>query len=124
MPFVTITATQGISADQKKQLLLRSSDAVVQSLGVPVSSVRVLFSELPADHYLSAGEFNSSMVMFVVELIEGRTEELKAKLIKALSRTGLDTTGIPESNMRVRLIDYPTINMGMSGGLSAKAIGR
>lgn len=124
MPFVTITATQGLSADQKKQLLLRSSDAVVQSIGAPVSAVQVLFSELSADHYLSAGEFNSSIIIFVVELIEGRTEELKAKLIKALSRAGLDATGIPESNVRVRLIDYPTTNMGMSGGLSAKAIGR
>ncbi|MGB6103269.1 MAG: tautomerase family protein [Pusillimonas sp.] len=124
MPYVTISATEGLSAEQKKHLLERSSDAVVQSIGAPLANVRVLLSELPNGHYLNAGEFNTPGLMFVVDFIEGRTEDQKNALIAALSKVGLETTGIPESEVRVRLVDYPKANMGMAGGVSAKAMGR
>lgn len=124
MPYVTISTTTGLSSDQKKQLLQGASDAVVQSIGAPVASVRVMLHEMAEGHYLNAGQFGTSGIMFVVELIEGRTEALKAALIAALSRVGLDATGMPESEVRVRIIDFPNINMGMAGGLSAKAMGR
>lgn len=124
MPYVTISATAGLSVDQKNQLLQGAGDAVVQSIGAPLASVRVMLNEMTDGHYWNAGEFNMPGIMFVVELIEGRTEALKAALIAALSRVGFEATGIPESEVRVRLIDFPTINMGMAGGLSAKAMGR
>ena len=124
MPYVTISATEGLSAEQKKQLLERSSDAVVQSIGAPLASVRVLLHDLPDGHYLNAGQFNTPGVMFVVDFIEGRTEEQRNALIAALSKVGFETTGIPESEVRVRLLDFPKVNMGMAGGISAKAMGR
>lgn len=124
MPYVTISATEGLSADQKKQLLERSSDAVVQSIGAPLASVRVMLHDLPNGHYLNAGEFGTPGVMFVVDFIEGRTEEQRNALIAALSKVGFETTGIPEKEVRVRLLDFPKTNMGMAGGISAKAMGR
>lgn len=124
MPYVTISATEGLSAEKKKQLLERSSDAVVQSIGAPLASVRVMLHELPDGHYLNAGQFNTPGLMFVVDFIEGRTEEQRNALIAALSKTGTETTGIPESEVRVRLLDFPKANMGMAGGISAKAMGR
>lgn len=124
MPYVTISATKGLSADQTKQLLEHSSNAVVQSIGAPLASVRVMLHELADGHYLNAGQFNTPGIMFVVELIEGRTEALKAALLAALSRVGSDATGIPESQVRVRIIDYPKTDMGMAGGVSAKAMAR
>jgi|SRR5690606_3582838 len=124
MPYVTISATQGLSTTQKKQLLEGASNAVVSSIGAPLASVRVMLHELADGHYLNAGQFGTPGLMFVVELIEGRTEELKAALIAALSRVGLDTTGIPENDVRVRVIDFPKVNMGMAGGVTAQALGR
>ena len=124
MPYVTISATEGLSAEKKKELLERSSDAVVQSIGAPLASVRVMLHELPHGHYLNAGQFNTPGLMFVVDFIEGRTEEQRNALIAALSKTGFETTGIPEGEVRVRLLDFPKANMGMAGGISAKAMGR
>ena len=124
MPYVTISATEGLSAAKKKELLERSSEAVVQSIGAPQASVRVLLQELANGHYLNAGQFNTPGLMFVVDFIEGRTEEQKNALIAALSKTGSDVTGIPEAEVRVRLVDFPKSNMGMAGGVSAKAMGR
>src|SRR3546814_17104724 len=103
---------------------LSSSDAVVQSIGATLGSVRVMLHELPGGHYLNAGQFNTPGLMFVVDFIEGRTEEQRNALIAALSKTGTETTGIPESEVRVRLLDFPKANMGMAGGISAKAMGR
>jgi len=117
MPYVTITASQGLSAEQKKQLLQNTSDAVVQSIGAKVEVVRVMLHELPDGHYLNAGQFNTKALMFQVELIAGRTEALKSALIGALSRAGSEATGVPESQVRVRIMDYPLEDMGVAGGM-------
>lgn len=124
MPYVTISTTPGFSADQKKQLLQEASDAVVHSISAPVASVRVLLHELGSGHYISAGQFDTPTVMFQVEFIEGRTTEQKAALIAALSKVGQQSTGVPESEIRVRIIDFPKENMGLAGGVSALAMGR
>jgi 4-oxalocrotonate tautomerase family enzyme len=124
MPYVTISASPGLSADQKRQLLQGSSDAVVQNIAAPVSSVRVMLHDLPDGHYLNAGQFNTQALMFQVELITGRSDEQKAALIAALSKVGYETTGVPESEVRVRLIDFPKTNMGLAGGITALAAGR
>ncbi len=124
MPYVTISASPGLSADQKRQLLQGSSDAVVQNIAAPVSSLRVMLHDLPDGHYLNAGQFNTQALMFQVELITGRSDEQKAALIAALSKVGYETTGVPESEVRVRLIDFPKTNMGLAGGITALAAGR
>jgi 4-oxalocrotonate tautomerase len=124
MPYVTITATEGLSNDQKKQLLQRSSDAVVESIGAPLSSVRVMLHTIPTDHYLNAGQFGTQGLMFVVDFIEGRTDAQKDALIAALSKAGADIAQLSEAEVRVRLIDFPKSNMGMAGGVSARAAGR
>lgn len=124
MPYVTITASRGFSADQKKKLLQQSSDAVVQSIGAPLGSVRVMLNELPDGHYLNAGQFDTKALMFQVDFIAGRTEEQKSALVAALSRAGFQSTGVPEAEVRVRVVDYPSANMGMAGGVTAKQLGR
>ncbi len=122
MPYVTISATQGLSAGQKKQLLEGASDAVVQSTGASLASVRVMLHELADGHYLNAGRFGTPSLMFVVELVEGRSEEQKAALILSLHKVGVQAGSVPENEIRVRLIDFPKSNMGMAGGVSAKAL--
>jgi len=124
MPYVTISASEHFSAEQKKQLLQRASDAVVESIGAPLASVRVMLHDLAKGYYLNAGQLDTDCVMFVVDFIEGRTDAQKDALIAALSKAGHEVTGVPESEVRVRLVDFPKSNMGMAGGVSARAMGR
>ncbi len=124
MPFVTITATPGLSADQKKQLLLRSSETVVQALSAPQHSVRIVLHELPEGHYLNGGEFGSPTIMYEVDMIAGRTEEQKAALIAALGPAAHEVTGVPVAEVRARITDFPNTNMGMANGITAKQAGR
>lgn len=124
MPFVNITATQPLSAEQKKQLLQRSSDVIVESLATSLPSVRILLNELPAGHYFCGGSFDVPAILFDIDMIEGRTEEAKAKLILGLSKVAAETTGVAEDEIRARLSDFPKENIGMAGGITAKQAGR
>ncbi|TAM90793.1 MAG: tautomerase [Candidimonas sp.] len=124
MPYVTITASRGLSAEQKKNLLQRSSDAVVQSIGAPLSHVRVLLHELPDGHYLNGGRFDTRALMFEVDFLAGRTGDQKAALIAALSHAGASTTGVSESEVRVCVVDFPKTDMGMANGVTAERLGR
>ncbi|HUH88702.1 MAG TPA: tautomerase family protein [Pusillimonas sp.] len=124
MPFVNITVTQPLNAQQKQQLMQRTSDTVIQALATSLPSVRILLNELPQGNYLCAGSFDVPAVLFDIDMIEGRTEEAKAKLIAGLSQVAHETTGVSPDEIRARVSDFPKENIGMAGGITAKAAGR
>lgn len=122
MPYVTISLTPGLSAEKKKELMQRCSDAVVESIGAPLTSVRVVVHELADDAYMNAGQFGAEGVIIVVDMIEGRTQTQKDALIAMLSRAAAEVSGLTEeSHVRVRVVDFPRGNMGMANGLTALA---
>lgn len=124
MPFINITATQPLTAEQKQQLIQRTSDAVIEALSTSLPSVRILLNELPAGHYFSNGKFDTAAILYDIDMIEGRTEEAKADLIKRLSQVAHEATGFPIDEVRARLSDFPKENIGMAGGITAKQAGR
>lgn len=122
MPYVTIAITPGLSAEKKKELMQRCSDAVVESIGAPLSSVRVILQELADDAYMDAGQLGAEGVIIVVDMIEGRTQQQKDALITMMSRAAAEVSGLTEeSHVRVRVIDFPRGNMGMANGTTALA---
>ncbi|WP_397476110.1 4-oxalocrotonate tautomerase family protein [Pusillimonas sp.] len=124
MPFINITATQPLSAEQKKQLIERTSDAVIETLSTSLPSVRILLNELPSGHYFCGGKFDVAAILFDIDMIEGRTEEVKANLIHRLSQVAHEATGFPLDDVRTRLSDFPKENIGIAGGITAKKAGR
>lgn len=124
MPFITISATQSFSQEQKKALLHKASDAVIEAVGASLKSVRVMLHELPGGHYLAEGKLDTPAINFRVDMIEGRTEQQKAALIAGLSKSAHEATGISEDDVRVWLIDMPSTNVGMAGGKTARQAGR
>lgn len=124
MPFVTITVSQPLSADQKKQLLQASSDTIVEALQTSLPSVRIVLQELPAGHYLNGGKFDTFAVEYKLDMIEGRSEQLKAAAMRELSRTAHRVIGVSEAEVRVRMTDFPKTDIGVANGVSAKAAGR
>lgn len=124
MPFVTISATQSFTHEQKKALVQKTSDTVVETLGSAIASVRVMLHELPGGHYMAAGQWDTPAINFRVDLISGRTEQQRAALIAALSKAAHDTTGISEDDVRVWMIEMSSTNVGIAGGKTAASIGR
>ena len=55
MPLVEIHILEGRSAEQKKNLLASVTQAVHESIGAPIQSIRVWIQEFTADEYMAAG---------------------------------------------------------------------
>ncbi|CAB3676552.1 tautomerase family protein [Achromobacter sp. SIMBA_011] len=124
MPILNVQIMQGHSAAQKTTLLKAASQAVVESIAAPLSSVRIVLQEIPAEHVIVAGEIGKAMARVDAALIEGRDEAKKSALIAALNQAVCDSIGISGEDVRVLIRDVPKTDMGVANGLSAKAAGR
>lgn len=124
MPILNVQIMQGHSAAQKTALLKAASQAVVESIAAPLSSVRIVLQEIPAEHVIVAGEIGKAMARVDAALIEGRDEAKKSALIAALNQAVCDSIGISGEDVRVLICDVPKTDMGVANGLSAKAAGR
>ena len=63
------------------------------------------------------------MPIMVVHVMEGRSEEQKAALIKALTDAAVESIGAPIESVRVMIQELPKENFGIAGE-SAKKLGR
>jgi len=124
MPMLNVQILQGHSAEKKTDLLKKLTQSVVDSIGAPLASVRVVLQEIPADHVIVAGEIGKEMVMITVGLIRGRTEDQKAAVIAAMFEATEQALGVSKQNIRVILFDRPATDFGVAGGVTAKAAGR
>lgn len=124
MPILTIQVPTGHSPSQKTALLKGLTQAVTSSINAPLPSVRVTISEVPPEWTIVAGEIGQPAALIHCALIEGRSEALKAALIAALAKAVEDALGLSMAHTRILLQDYPTTDMGVAGGISAKAAGR
>ncbi len=55
MPIVTIHLLEGRDKEKKKNLIKNVTTAIVDTLGVPVESVRIILQDMPTDNYGIAG---------------------------------------------------------------------
>jgi 4-oxalocrotonate tautomerase family enzyme len=121
---LNVQILQGHSAAKKTDLLKKLTQSVVDSIGAPLASVRVVLQEVPAEHVIVAGEIGKEMVMITVGLIRGRTEDQKAAVIAAMFEATEQAIGVSKQNIRVILFDRPATDFGVAGGITAKAAGR
>jgi 4-oxalocrotonate tautomerase family enzyme len=121
---LNVQILQGHSAAKKTDLLKKLTQSVVDSIGAPLASVRVVLQEIPAEHVIVAGEIGKEMVMITVGLIRGRTEDQKAAVIAAMFEAAEQAIGVSKQNIRVILFDRPATDFGVAGGITAKAAGR
>ena len=124
MPMLNVQILQGHSAAKKTDLLKKLTHSVVDSIGAPLASIRVVLQEIPAEHVIVAGEIGHEMVMITVGLIRGRTEDQKAAVIAAMFEATEQALGVSKQNIRVILFDRPATDFGVAGGVTAKAAGR
>ena len=124
MPMLNVQIMQGHSAANKTELLKKLTQSVVDSIGAPIASVRVVLQEVAPEHVIVAGEIGTEMVMITVGLIRGRTEDQKAAVIAAIFEATEQAIGVSKQNIRVILFDRPATDFGVAGGVTAKAAGR
>ena len=59
MPLVEIHLLEGRTAEQKKMLLASVTEAVHESIGASLQSIRVWIHEFSDDNYMAAGQLAS-----------------------------------------------------------------
>jgi 4-oxalocrotonate tautomerase family enzyme len=124
MPILTIQIPTGYSKAQKASLLKGVTQAAMDSIQAPLSSLRANLVEIDPENTIVAGEIGQVMSLIYVALIAGRNETQKAALIAALSQAVQDTIGISTDHTRVLLHDLEKTDLGVAGGITAKASGR
>jgi 4-oxalocrotonate tautomerase family enzyme len=124
MPILHAHVLSGWPSGKKAALLKNATQAVVDSLGAPLRSVRIMLHEIAPEHIIVGGEVGRQSVVFHVHLIVGRTEEQKNALYAALNGAACESLGVAGDDVRVLLEDVPNTDMGMANGVSAKAAGR
>jgi 4-oxalocrotonate tautomerase len=55
MPYVTVKMLEGRTDDQKRALVEKVTEAVVETTGAPIEAVTVFIEEMPKNHYAVAG---------------------------------------------------------------------
>lgn len=121
MPILNILLNQNPAAAQKKELLEAASQAVVDSISAPLANVRAVVQTIAAEDTIVAGQIGTPMAQVDVYLLPGRTEDQKAALIAALSKAVAHTVQISDQDSRIIIHDIPLTDMGVAGGISAKA---
>lgn len=124
MPIITAQLAAGYGTAQKTALLKQATQAIEDSLGAPLASIRIFLQESNANETIVAGNLGATLLTFIAYLIEGRTEAQKAALILALNKAGSQSIGISPQDIRVIIQDVPKTDMGVAGGISAKQAGR
>ena len=124
MPIVNVQISQGRSAAQKTALLQKMTQAIVDSVAAPLASIRIVLQEIPLEHIIVAGEPGKEMALVTINLIHGRSDELKAALIAGVANAIEQSTGISTQHVRVVLYDIPKTDLGVAGGKTALAAGR
>lgn len=124
MPILNIKIPTGHTPAQKTALLKGLSDAVIKSVNAPLHTIRITIDEFALEHTIVAGELGKPNALIHAALIVGRSEEIKAALIAELAKAVEQAIGLSTEQTRVLIQDYPTTDMGVAGGISAKAAGR
>ncbi len=56
MPIVEITMIEGRSAESKRRLIAKVTDAIEESIAAPRDSIRIILREVPALHFGAGGK--------------------------------------------------------------------
>ncbi|WP_409290733.1 2-hydroxymuconate tautomerase [Peribacillus sp. SCS-37] len=56
MPYITVKMLEGRSEDQKKALVEKVTEAVIETTGASKEKVVVFIEEMPKNHYAVAGK--------------------------------------------------------------------
>lgn len=56
MPFVQVELLEGRTVEQKRLLVEKVTQAIVESIGAPAEKVTIIIRDMPKENYASAGK--------------------------------------------------------------------
>jgi 4-oxalocrotonate tautomerase len=119
MPIVRIDVTGPKPPEYKRALLAGARDAVVSALGVADERVTVRVIETPAGSVDVPACRSDRFTVVEVLLYEGRTEDLKRALVKALRDAYAADPGIEECEVSVFINEASPLDLDVLPGQAA-----
>ncbi|MEQ4617859.1 MAG: tautomerase family protein [Corticimicrobacter sp.] len=124
MPFLQIEVASKRREFNTQTLLQSVTQAVQASIGAALPSIRATLSLVDPDLTIDGGTIGRETALVRISLLSGRSEELKAALLKAVTAAVAENTDVPADSVRVVLGDILNYDLGLVDGVSAKALGR
>ena len=104
-----------LSAELKRNIAREITRVHSEVTGAPESFVDVIFEETRRGDWFTGGELSSRSII-QAHIRAGRTDEQKARLMSALSRTWKQVTGQAEQDLEITITDFLAKHI-MRGGL-------
>ena len=128
MPFAQVHLVEGHSAEQKRAVIAKVTQALQDAVGAPRPNIRVWIQELPKCDFGIGGETvdvleDTALPFAQLFLIEGRTEEQKRAVIENVTQALEEAVGAARQVIRVWIQEVPKTNWGIAGK-TAKDLGR
>ena len=128
MPFAQVHLVEGHSAEQKRAVITKVTQALQDAVGAPRPNIRVWIHELPKCDFGIGGESvealeDTALPFAQLFLIEGRSEEQKRAVIENVTQALEEAVGAARQVIRVWVQEVPKTNWGIAGK-TAKDLGR
>jgi phenylpyruvate tautomerase PptA (4-oxalocrotonate tautomerase family) len=122
MPLVKIEIRTGKSKEYKKAILDSVHDALVEAVKIPDHDRFQRIYELDEDSFEAPESKTSNITLIEIIMFEGRTQEAKKALYKAIIKNLASNPGIDGEDVTIVLIDSPLENWGINGGKPANEV--
>ena len=128
MPFAQVHLVEGHSAEQKRAVITKVTQALQDAVGAPRPNIRVWIHELSKCDFGIGGESvealeDTALPFAQLFLIEGRSEEQKRAVIENVTQALEEAVGAARQVIRVWIQEVPKTNWGIAGK-TAKDLGR
>ena len=122
LPFAKLHVPASLALDQCQALAEDTRQAIIQALGVQPIRAKVIVYPSPLECRAVHPERDPGFVAAEVVMFEGRSRELKDRLLAELSRVILRHTGLDPDNVFVHIQESPRSAWGIRGGVPADQV--
>ena len=110
MPNIIVHTMEGLTPEQKKNMVKRITETATKDVGVPPNDVRIIITEHQAKNMAMGGEFldngsNTFYPLAVVYTIAGKTDELLKNISLHIAEALAETCVCSVDKIRVYFIE-------------------
>lgn len=115
LPFVRIDIVKGHTSEYKKTFLESVHDALESALGIPDWDRFQRLCEIESDCFERGKDKTDNFCIIELTIFPGRSKELKASIIKGITRLLEERLQIAPSDIFIVIHDPPLENWGFAG---------
>lgn len=128
MPLTKVHLRSGSAPEKRRAIADAVQETLVDALGIPEQDRYLVFAEYSADNFVHEPSFDDfgltyteDLLMIETSFIEGRSDDVKKKLIRDLNARLVATAGVRPDDVVVVLHEVGRANISFGQGLTQRA---